>query len=82
MTNAAMKLLYFVSTTRLKNGTAAARMVRGQDPIRRRLRRKVRLPKNGLAHRIPDAPACSGLADSYSLNEGCYANHTYGDDLQ
>src|SRR6476660_1014071 len=38
--------------------TAAARMVRGQDPIRRRLRRKVRLPmtKNGLAHQIPDSP--------------------------
>src|SRR6476660_852447 len=38
--------------------TAAARMVRGQDPIRRRLRRKVRLPmtKNGLAHEIPDSP--------------------------
>src|SRR5215471_2483268 len=38
--------------------TAAARMVRGQDPIRHRVRRKVRLPmtKNGLAHEIPDTP--------------------------
>jgi serine/threonine protein phosphatase 1 len=42
--------------------TAAARMVRGQDPIRRRLRRKVRLPmtKNGLAHEIPDSPHFAG----------------------
>src|SRR4029077_11222747 len=38
--------------------TAAARVVRGQDPIRRCLPRKVRLPmtKNGLAHEIPDSP--------------------------
>ena len=38
--------------------TTATRMVRGQDPIRRRLRRKVLLPmtKNGFAHEIPDSP--------------------------
>src|SRR6478672_3192286 len=47
--------------------TAAARMVRGQDPIRRRLRRKVRLPmtKNGLAHEIPDSPRDLDAQDAY-----------------
>jgi hypothetical protein len=43
--------------------TATARMVRGQDPIRHRVRRTVRLPmtKNGLAHEIPDTPALTSL---------------------
>jgi hypothetical protein len=39
--------------------TAAARMVRSQDPIRRRLRREVRLlmTKNGLVHEIIALPS-------------------------